>query len=70
MAGEQPINDATATGGRRRSSGFMPAFDGLHQQKRSGDANAARRQSMTEQAPKGGMFHNLFHNTLGKNAGK
>ena len=39
----------------------MPAFDGLHQQKRSGDANAARRQSMSEQAPKGGMFHNLFH---------
>jgi hypothetical protein len=48
----------------------MPAFEGLHQQKRTGDANAARRQSMSEQAPKGGMFHNLFHNTLGRNSGK
>ncbi|KAK0392467.1 hypothetical protein NLU13_1962 [Sarocladium strictum] len=70
MAGEQPVTDATNTGSRRRSSGFMPAFESLHQQKRSGEANAARRQSMSEQAPKGGIFHNLFHSTLGKNAGK
>jgi hypothetical protein len=42
----------------------MPAFEGLHQQKRTGDANAARRQSMSEQAPKGGMFHNLFHKSV------
>ncbi|KAF5001400.1 hypothetical protein FGRMN_1069 [Fusarium graminum] len=56
--------------GRRRSSGFMPAFAGLNQQKRGSDASAARRQSMTDQQIKGGMFSQFFHNNFGKNAGK
>ncbi|KAM0345246.1 hypothetical protein ACHAPU_006644 [Fusarium lateritium] len=56
--------------GRRRSSGFMPAFAGLNEQKRSSDASAARRQSMTDQQAKGGMFSQFFHNNFGKNASK
>lgn len=39
----------------------MPAFEGLNQQKRSGDANAARRQSLSDQAPKTGFLGSFFH---------
>ena len=39
----------------------MPAFEGLNQQKRSGDANAARRQSLSDQAPKVGILGTFFH---------
>lgn len=38
----------------------MPAFDSLHQQKRT-EANIARRQSMSDQHVKGGIFSQLFH---------
>lgn len=37
----------------------MPAFEGL--QKRTSEANAARRASMTDQQQKGGMFSTFFH---------
>ncbi|KAF5623376.1 hypothetical protein F52700_9998 [Fusarium sp. NRRL 52700] len=47
--------------GRRRSSGFMPAFASLNEQKRAGDANAARRASMSDQQAKGGLFSQFFH---------
>ncbi|KAG7421753.1 hypothetical protein DER46DRAFT_653556 [Fusarium sp. MPI-SDFR-AT-0072] len=56
--------------GRRRSSGFMPAFASLSEQKRAGDANAARRASMSDQQAKGGLFSQFFHNNFGKNAAK
>jgi len=39
----------------------MPAFDSLNQQKRGSDANAARRQSMSDQNVKGNMFSQFFH---------
>ncbi|KAM4059624.1 hypothetical protein HRG_002746 [Hirsutella rhossiliensis] len=52
---------------RRRSSGVMPAFDSLQQQKRGG-TDATRRQSLSDQQAKGGIFHTLFHNNLGRNA--
>ncbi|KAF4979027.1 hypothetical protein FZEAL_4702 [Fusarium zealandicum] len=58
------------TGSRRRSSGFMPAFASLHEQKRGSDANAARRASMSDQQAKGGIFSQFFHNNFGKNASK
>ncbi|TWU77913.1 hypothetical protein ED733_005067 [Metarhizium rileyi] len=44
---------------RRRSSGWMPAFESLQQQKNSQDA--ARRQSMSDQQAKGGIFSQFFH---------
>jgi hypothetical protein len=56
----------TDASGRRRSSGLMPAFESLHQQKRS-DANIARRQSMSDQHAKGGFLSQFFHNQLGRN---
>ncbi|KAF4581204.1 conidiation-specific expression protein [Ophiocordyceps camponoti-floridani] len=59
-----------STNGRRRSSGLLPAFDALHQHKRGSDAGATRRVSMSDQQSKGGIFHQLFHNNLGRNAGK
>ncbi|KAF9765549.1 hypothetical protein IL306_002164 [Fusarium sp. DS 682] len=46
---------------RRRSSGFMPAFASLSEQKRAGDANAARRASMSDQQVKVGLFSQLLH---------
>ena len=39
----------------------MPAFASLHEQKRGSEANIARRQSMSDQQPKGGIFSQLFH---------
>ncbi|KAH6608753.1 hypothetical protein Trco_002099 [Trichoderma cornu-damae] len=52
---------------RRRSSGFMPAFEGLSQHRQNAN-NAARRQSMSDQQSKPGIFGQFFHNTLGRNA--
>ncbi|ODA81865.1 hypothetical protein RJ55_00370 [Drechmeria coniospora] len=52
-------------GNRRRSSGFMPSFEGLQQQKNNSDA--ARRQSMSDQQAKGGMLSQFFHNNFGRN---
>ncbi|KAG9257040.1 uncharacterized protein F5Z01DRAFT_671488 [Emericellopsis atlantica] len=63
-----PTNAQTSTGGRRRSSGLMPAFEGLQNQKRSSEANIARRQSLSDQAPKPGLFGTFFHNNFGRNA--
>ncbi|RBQ80752.1 hypothetical protein FVER14953_20600 [Fusarium verticillioides] len=48
----------------------MPAFASLSEQKRAGDANAARRASMSDQQAKGGLFSQFFHNNFGKNAAK
>jgi hypothetical protein len=39
----------------------MPAFASLSEQKRAGDANAARRASMSDQQAKGGLFSQFFH---------
>lgn len=39
----------------------MPAFASLQEQKRGSDANAARRASMSDQEPKGGIFSQFFH---------
>ncbi|RFU76217.1 hypothetical protein TARUN_6039 [Trichoderma arundinaceum] len=47
-------------GTRRRSSGFMPAFEGLAQHRRDAN-NTARRQSMTDQQSKPGFFGQIFH---------
>ena len=58
----------TTTGGRRRSSGFMPGFESLANQKRGSDANIARRASLSDQAPKTGIFSQFFHNNFGRNA--
>ncbi|KZZ94713.1 hypothetical protein AAL_04824 [Moelleriella libera RCEF 2490] len=49
----------TATGGRRRSSGFMPGFESLKTQKNSADV--IRRQSLSDQAVKGGYLSQAFH---------
>lgn len=38
----------------------MPGFDSLQNQKR-GEANVARRQSMSDQQVKGGFLSNFFH---------
>ncbi|CAJ0546170.1 hypothetical protein HG530_005154 [Fusarium avenaceum] len=69
-SGAPQVTPTGNTSGRRRSSGFMPAFAGLHEQKRGSDASAARRASMTDQQAKGGMFSQFFHNNFGKNANK
>ncbi|KAG5657071.1 hypothetical protein KAF25_001660 [Fusarium avenaceum] len=69
-SGAPQVTPTDNTSGRRRSSGFMPAFAGLHEQKRGSDASAARRASMTDQQAKGGMFSQFFHNNFGKNANK
>ncbi|KAL7912134.1 hypothetical protein GGI35DRAFT_444487 [Trichoderma velutinum] len=58
-----PANQGT----RRRSSGFMPAFEGLSQHHQNAN-NTARRQSMTDQQSKPGIFGQFFHNTFGRNA--
>ncbi|KOS16936.1 hypothetical protein ESCO_004816 [Escovopsis weberi] len=50
---------------RRRSSGFMPAFEGLQQLRSNG---AARRQSLNDQQAKPGFFGQIFHNNFGRNA--
>ncbi|KAF5023594.1 hypothetical protein F66182_4352 [Fusarium sp. NRRL 66182] len=55
---------ATPTGnvsGRRRSSGFMPAFASLSEQKRGSQDSATRRASMSDQQAKGGIFSQFFH---------
>lgn len=44
-----------------QSSGLMPGFDSLQQQKRGNDASAQRRESLSDQARQGGMFHTMFH---------
>ena len=38
----------------------MPAFESLSQQRRS-EANAARRQSISDQTARGGIFTQFFH---------
>jgi hypothetical protein len=38
----------------------MPAFEGL-QQHHGSQANVTRRESMSDQQPKGGIFSQLFH---------
>ncbi|KAM0262362.1 hypothetical protein ACHAQJ_001831 [Trichoderma viride] len=60
---QSPPNQGT----RRRSSGFMPAFEGLSQHRQNAN-NSARRQSMSDQQSKQGMFGQFFHNTFGRNA--
>ncbi|GJN73128.1 hypothetical protein VFPFJ_03540 [Purpureocillium lilacinum] len=62
----QKAAEPSSTGTRRRSSGLMPAFESLQQQKNKQDA--ARRQSLSDQQAKGGVFSQLFHNNLGRNA--
>ncbi|KEY71059.1 hypothetical protein S7711_00883 [Stachybotrys chartarum IBT 7711] len=70
MDSQGPQN-TPAEGGRRRSSNnFMPAFESLSHQKRGSEDHIARRQSMTDQHVKGGIFSTFFHNTIGKNASK
>lgn len=39
----------------------MPGFEGLQQQKRSSEANTARRASLSEQHAKPGFLGQLFH---------
>ncbi|KAG6005147.1 hypothetical protein E4U21_000401 [Claviceps maximensis] len=58
---------ATNTGSRRRSSSWMPAFEALHNQKRA-NSDSIRRQSMSDQHAKGGIFSQFFHNNFGRNA--
>ncbi|KAF5006028.1 hypothetical protein FDECE_7578 [Fusarium decemcellulare] len=69
-SGTPQTSPTTNPSGRRRSSGFMPAFASLQEQKRGSDANAARRASMSDQTSKGGIFSQFFHNNFGKNANK
>ncbi|KAG5928653.1 hypothetical protein E4U42_000259 [Claviceps africana] len=57
----------TNTGARRRSSSWMPAFEALQNQKR-GNTDMSRRQSMSDQHAKGGIFSQFFHNNFGRNA--
>ncbi|KHN95309.1 uncharacterized protein MAM_06813 [Metarhizium album ARSEF 1941] len=54
-----PATAASGNAPRRRSSSWMPAFESLQQQKNSQDA--ARRQSMSDQQAKGGIFSQFFH---------
>ncbi|QUC18292.1 uncharacterized protein UV8b_02533 [Ustilaginoidea virens] len=51
---------------RRRSSGWMPAFESLTQHK--GNQDAIRRQSISDQQAKGGIFSQFFHNNFGRNS--
>ena len=39
----------------------MPAFASLSEQKRGSQDSAARRASMSDQAPKAGLFGSFFH---------
>ena len=39
----------------------MPAFESLNEQRRANEANVARRQSISDQSPKGGIFSQFFH---------
>ncbi|KAK5990893.1 hypothetical protein PT974_09168 [Cladobotryum mycophilum] len=66
-SGAEPTPNAPTAGTRRRSSGFMPAFEGLQQHRRDSN-NAARRQSMSDQQAKPGLFSQFFHNNFGRNA--
>ncbi|KAK3185288.1 hypothetical protein K4F52_005988 [Lecanicillium sp. MT-2017a] len=69
MNPDQPQNTENpppATTNRRRSSGFMPSFDGLQNNRREAQS-VARRQSMSDQQAKLGVFGQFFHNTFGKN---
>lgn len=43
-----------------QSSGWMPAYEGLTRNRNEGQA-AARRQSMSDQQAKMGIFGNFFH---------
>ncbi|KAI5466789.1 hypothetical protein BGZ63DRAFT_418543 [Mariannaea sp. PMI_226] len=70
MNSDAPQNPQNTTTTRRRSSGWMPAFASLQEQKRGSEANNARRQSMSDQVPKGGIFSQLFHNNFGRDASK
>lgn len=45
----------------QQSSGFMPAFASLAEQKRGSQDSATRRASMSDQAPKSGLFGQFFH---------
>ncbi|KAH8124227.1 hypothetical protein LI328DRAFT_134475 [Trichoderma asperelloides] len=57
---EQNQNPTPNQSTRRRSSGFMPAFEGLSQHHQNAN-NSARRQSMTDQQSKPGFFGQIFH---------
>ncbi|KAM3432379.1 hypothetical protein MY4824_006583 [Beauveria thailandica] len=50
---------------RRRSSSWMPAYEGLT---RNRIEAAARRQSMSDQQAKLGILGTFFHNNFGRNA--
>ncbi|PWI66282.1 hypothetical protein PCL_05247 [Purpureocillium lilacinum] len=63
---ETDDSQLTRTAPPNQSSGLMPAFESLQQQKNKQDA--ARRQSLSDQQAKGGVFSQLFHNNLGRNA--
>ncbi|KAJ2966532.1 hypothetical protein NQ176_g10106 [Zarea fungicola] len=52
---------------RRRSSGWMPAYEGLTRNRSEGQS-AARRQSMSDQQAKLGIFGQFFHNNFGRNS--
>ncbi|KAH7319969.1 hypothetical protein B0I35DRAFT_478264 [Stachybotrys elegans] len=66
MDSDRTAQSPTNSGRRRSSAGFMPAYDSLHQQKRSSEDHIARRQSMHDQQVKGGVFSQLFHMAVGK----
>ncbi|KAM3516192.1 hypothetical protein MY11210_000214 [Beauveria gryllotalpidicola] len=55
----------TAEQPRRRSSVWMPAYEGLT---RNRIEAAARRQSMSDQQAKLGILGSFFHNNFGRNA--
>ncbi|KAG6019372.1 hypothetical protein E4U41_003270 [Claviceps citrina] len=50
----------TIAGNRRRSSSWMPAFESLQAQKRT-NSDGLRRQSLSDQHAKGGIFSQFFH---------
>ncbi|ATY58791.1 hypothetical protein CCM_05902 [Cordyceps militaris CM01] len=52
---------------RRRSSGWMPAYESLTRNRSEAQA-AARRQSMSDQQAKLGIFGSFFHNNFGRNS--
>ncbi|OAQ72761.1 hypothetical protein VFPPC_00648 [Pochonia chlamydosporia 170] len=62
---QTPPTSTEGAAPRRRSSGWMPAFESLQQQKNNQDA--VRRQSMSDQQAKGGIFSQFFHNNFGRN---
>ncbi|KAG5944963.1 hypothetical protein E4U53_006787 [Claviceps sorghi] len=66
----RPVSHTTASAlstNAAQSSSWMPAFEALQNQKRS-NSDMLRRQSMSDQHVKGGMFSQFFHNNFGRNA--